>query len=146
VIPKTPVPHQLNAFLNSNQDLRQLAQRVKQIAALQQLYQLVAPPILLQASRVVHLRGSTLFITADNGAVAAKLRQISPELISLFLTRGCEVTGIQIRVQVRNQIVPVIHKKRNLGKIGQKALEELAVKMADSPLKATLIRLAKRNS
>jgi len=138
------VPHRLNAFLDSSQDLRHLSQRVKQIATLQRHYQLIAPPSLLQASRVMQLHGQTVILAADNGAVAAKLRQISTELISLFLTRGCEVTGIQIRVQVRVRVTPTTSTPRRLGNSGRKALESLALDLQDSPLKIALRRLARR--
>lgn len=138
------MPHRLNAFLDSNQDLRQLSLRAKQIAALQQHYQLIAPHSLLQASRVMQLHGQTLILSADNGAVAAKLRQISAKLISLFRTRGCEVTGIQIRVQVRVNTTPVTHIPRTLGNNGRKELENLAANLQDSPLKTALRRLSRR--
>lgn len=139
------MPHRLNAFLDSNQDLRQLSLRAKQIAALQQHYQLIVPHPLLQASRVIQLHGQTLILSADNGAVAAKLRQISAKLISLFRTRGCEVTGIQIRVQVRVNTTPATPAPRILGNSGRKELENLALNLQDSPLKTALRRLAKRS-
>lgn len=93
----------------------------------------------------MQLDGQTLIIGADNGAVAAKLRQISNELISSFLTRGCEVTGIQIRVQVRIQPQVEPPRPRKVGENGNKALEEFAVELEDSPLKDALKRLAKRS-
>ncbi|MDO8311514.1 MAG: DciA family protein [Sideroxyarcus sp.] len=138
------MPHRLKAFLDSNQGLRHLSQRAKQIALLQRHYQLLAPPSLLPASRVMQLHGQTLILAADNGAVAAKLRQISTELISLFRTRGCEVTGIQIRVQVRVKTTPTTPVPRILGNSGRKELENLALNLQDSPLKTALRRLAKR--
>jgi hypothetical protein len=99
---------------------------------------------LLQASRVMQLHGQTLILSADNGAVAAKLRQISTELISLFRTMGCEVTGIQIRVQVRVKIRPETPLPRTLGCNGRKELEKLTLNLQDSPLKTALKRLVKR--
>jgi len=66
------------------------------------------------------------------------------ELISLFKAGGCEVTGIQIRVQVRNLPHAIKSTPRKMSKASQSAVEELAVKLPDSPLKATLQRLAKR--
>ncbi len=138
------MPHRLNAFLESNRDLRHLSQRTRQIATLQRHYQQIAPSSLLQASRVMQLHDQTLILSADNGAVAAKLRQLSTELISLFRTRGCEVTGIQIRVQVRVRPDPATPRPRTLGKNGQKELENLALNLQDSPLKTALKRFAKR--
>ncbi len=93
----------------------------------------------------MQLDGQTLILGADNGAVAAKLRQISNELISSFLTRGCEVTGIQIRVQVRVQPQIKPPRPRKVGQNGKKALQEFAVALKDSPLKEALTRLAKRS-
>jgi hypothetical protein len=138
------VSYRLNTFLESNQDLRRLTLRTRQIAVLQQQYQLIAPHSLLQASRVMQLHGQTLILSADNGAVAAKLRQISTELISLFRTMGCEVTGIQIRVQVRVKIRPVALPPRTLSSSGRKELEKLTLNLQDSPLKSALKRLVKR--
>lgn len=93
----------------------------------------------------MQMDGQTLILAADNGAVAAKLRQISSELISSFLTRGCEVTGIQIRVQVRIKPQILTSPARKVGQNGKRALEELAGELADSPLKSALKRLARRS-
>jgi hypothetical protein len=92
----------------------------------------------------MQIQGQKLIISADNGAVAAKLRQISTELISLFRTRGCEITGIQIRVQVRIRVIPAKPSPRSISSRGRKALEDLALDMQDSPLKIALKRLAGR--
>lgn len=136
--------HRLNSYLDSNQNLRHLKLRTREIAVLQQHFQMIVPHNLLQASRVMQLHGQTLILSADNGSVAAKLRQISTELISLFRTRGCELTGIQIRVQVRVKSAPLTPTSRTLGISARKELEKLALNLQDSPLKAALTRLAKR--
>ncbi len=136
----------LSAFLgsNSNQGLLHLSQRAKLLAVLQQHYQQVVPPPLMQASRVMQLHGPTLILAADNGAVASKLRQISPEIIAIFQKRGIEVTGIQIRVQVRTRATPVISSPRKLDKNGKNELESLALTLQEGPLKNALRRLARR--
>lgn len=92
----------------------------------------------------MQLDAQTLIIGADNGAVAAKLRQISNELISSFLTRGCEVTGIQIKVQVIAPARIVKLEPRKLGKSAREALNKLGSGLPDSPLKTALERLVKR--
>lgn len=118
--------------------------RVQQITLLQRHYQQIAPPSLLRSSRVIQIHDQTLIVAADNGAVAAKLRQISSELISSFRTRGCEVTGIQIKVQVRTITPPANKVYRTLGAKGKLELENLALDLKDSPLKSALQRLARR--
>ena len=134
----------LTAFLQTNQSLLHLSQRAKLLAALQSHFQQIAPPSLIQSCRVMQLHGQTLIVAADNGAVAAKLRQTSPEMMSAFVARGIQVTGIQIRVQVRTRAAPVIPPRRTVGNNGRKELENLALNLQESPLRNALRRLAKR--
>jgi hypothetical protein len=138
------VPHRLNAFMASNLELRQLSSKAKQLSVWQQHYELIVPQALRKSSRVLQLKLPIVVIAADNGAVAAKLRQINAELISLFQARGCEVTGIQIRVQVSAPPPPIKHAPRKLGTEAKLSLSELGDKLEDSPLKTALRRLAKR--
>ena len=138
------MPHRLNAFLASTDELRQLSSKAKQVNVLQQHYKLLAPPSLLQASRILQLRQQVVVIAADNGAVASKLRQMTDELISLFQARGCEVTGIQIKVQVSAPPPVGSSKPRILSNAARDTLTELQENLADSPLKTALKRLAKR--
>jgi hypothetical protein len=138
------VPHRLNAFLASNIELRQLSSKAEQLTAMQRHYELIAPPSLLPCSRILLLREKVVVIAADNGAVAGKLRQMTAELISLFQARGCEVTGIQIKVQVTAPPPVGSSEPRILGKVAQDALHKLEENLADSPLKTALKRLSKR--
>ena len=138
------MPHRLNAFLASTDELRQLSSKAKQVNVLQQHYKLLAPPSLLQASRILQLRQQVVVIAADNGAVASKLRQMTDELISLFQARGCEVTGIQIKVQVTAPPPVGSSQPRILSKVALDTLTRLEENLADSPLKTALRRLAKR--
>ena len=139
------MPHRLNAYLASNQELRQLSSKASQLAALQRHYASIAPPALQRSSQVLRLHQQTLFIAADNGAVAAKLRQMTTELISLFQARGCEITGIQIKVQVAAPPRTIPAEPRRLGKEARDALSELQENLADSPLKNAIKRLARRS-
>lgn len=112
--------------------------------ALQQHYESIAPPALARSSQVLRLQQQTLVIAANNGAVGAKLRQMTDELISRFQARGCEVTGIQIKVQVVAPPRAVPPKPRRLGKTALDALSDLDQNLADSPLKTALRRLLRR--
>jgi hypothetical protein len=110
---------------------------------MQRHYQSIAPPALYRNSKVLQLNHQVVVIAAFNGSVASKLRQMTAELISLFQARGCEVTGIQIRVQVA---VPQPHPPaapRRLSKAARDALGELDENLAVSPLKTALERLMK---
>lgn len=139
------MPHRLNAYLASNQDLRQLSSKAGQLNALQRHYESIAPPSLRRSSQVLQLHQQTLVIAANNGAVAAKLRQMTAELISLFQARGCEITGIQIKVQVAVPPRAILSEPRKLGKEARAALSELQGNLADSPLRNAIRRLARHN-
>jgi hypothetical protein len=138
------VPHRLNAFLASNLELRQLSSKVKQLSVLQRHYESFVPPSLQGSSRVLQFRQQVVIIATDNGAVAAKLRQMTSDFISLFQARGCEVTGIQIRVQVTARPPVAKAKPHVLSKAAQRALRELGENLPDSPLKTALRQLARR--
>jgi hypothetical protein len=138
------VPHRLKAFLASNSELRQLSIKVEQLSALQLHYESICPPPLAKNSHVLRLDRQTVVIAAHNGAVAAKLRQMCAELISLFQARGCEVTGIQIKVQVTSTPPVGAFEPRILGKVAKDALNKLEENLADSPLKTALKRLSRK--
>lgn len=135
--------HRLNALLASNQQLRQFTSKARQLSALQQLYESLVPPTFRHSSQVIQQQQQTLIIAASNGAVAAKLRHMSDELIFRFQAKGCEVTGIQIRVQVVAPLRATRPVPRKLGRAAREALGKLDESLAESPLKAALERLLK---
>ena len=135
----------LKKLLNENQELLPLLAKAQALSALQRHFISVAPPHLAQSSQVqvLGLQLGTLSIAVANAAVAAKLRQLAPELAVMMQSRGCEVSGIRVKVQVsfnRLQPKPAPHK---LSKTAQNALNELSLKLKDSPLKFALEKMAK---
>ena len=116
------------------------------LMALQKLYQQIAPAALLPYSRVVKLESQTLTLSANNGAIAAKLRQIAPTLTKMFQNGGCEVTGIQVRVQVTFASPAKSGVRPMLSGVSRNRLDELAKGLPDSPLKHALQRLARKSS
>jgi hypothetical protein len=137
------VPNRLNDFLDADPKLKRLALATRQLVWLQHQYRSIAPPSLVQGSRVLRFENSLLTLAADNGAVASKLKQLAPQLISSLRTRGCEVTGIQTQVQV-NPTPPVHHTSpRTVGVQGRIALDELAHELPEGELRSALERLAR---
>lgn len=138
----------LKTLLSGNQELRPLLAKAQALSALQRHFINVAPPHLAQSSQiqVLSLQLGTLSIAVANATVAAKLRQLAPELVVLMQGRGCEVSGIRVKVQVsfdRLQPKPSPHK---LSKKAQNALNELSLSLNDSPLKLALEKMAKIKS
>ncbi len=89
------------------------------------------------------LQFGLLTVAAANAAIAAKLRQLAPELVVLLQNRGCEVSGIRVKVQVSFSRSPPVFAPRKLGKTARGALNELTLTLNDSPLRLALKRLAK---
>jgi len=142
------VAQHLKTLLNDNQELRPLLAKAQTLSALQRHFISVAPPHLAQSSQiqVLGLQLGTLSIAVANATVAAKLRQLAPELVVMMQNKGCEVSGIRVKVQVsfdRLQPKPVPHK---LSKKAQNVLNELSLSLNDSPLKLALEKLAKIKS
>ena len=88
--------HKIDFYLNSSNSLRRLADAARRIAELQQVFLKIAPQPLTQACCVKQLRAGTLFLLAENAAVAAKLKQLAPRLLTAYEKLGCEVTSIKV--------------------------------------------------
>jgi hypothetical protein len=138
------VPHRLNAFFASSSELSQLTSKARELMALQQQLEHIIPSSLSRGCRVMQLEKQKLTLSANNGATASKLRQMSAELITKFNDIGCKVTLIQIVVQVNPPLYSTPVKSRTLSSSGQKQLTQLADGIAESPLKDALNRLANR--
>jgi hypothetical protein len=93
----------------------------------------------------MQLNQHTLTLSANNGAIASKLRQMTTEIAAKLHDNGCEVTVIQVVVQVHAPPCIPPPETRSISLSGKTHLTELAERLADSPLKDVLKRLAKRN-
>jgi hypothetical protein len=138
------VPNRLNAILNSSNELSQLANKARQLMALQQSFEQVIPASLKSGCHVMQLDKTILTVSADNGAIASKLRQMTTELVSKLHINGCEVTLIQVVVQVSAPAYLPATEKPTISQSGKSRLVELADSLTDSPLRDALNRLAKR--
>ena len=139
----------ISQLLGEDADLRPLAQRLERIKRLQRRYRTLAPEQLAQASRVCAIDGTTVVVLATSGPVAAALRQIAPRLLeglresarkSSKHSEDQELNSIRIEVQVstarpRRQLAA-------LPEMPREALGRVAGRLADSPLKEALERIA----
>ncbi len=136
----------LSALIVDTAGLTALNQATQRIAALQQLYTACAPPDLIQASRVVNHRNGMLVIAADNGAIAAKLRQLAPRLLKNLQKQRAEVTGIRVQVQVRQTTpAPPASAKKSILPIDLiDNFESLSEQVKDPGLRSALAKFAAR--
>lgn len=93
---------------------------------------------------VLGLNFGTLGIAVANPTVAAKLRHMAPELVVLLQNKGCEVSGIRVKVQVAYAPATPPQRPRELSKTARNALDALGSNLDESPLKQALQRMARK--
>lgn len=138
----------ISRLLDDNPELRPLSERIQHIKRLQKRYRTIAPPKLVEASRVCAIDGTTVVIRAASGPVAAALRHLAPRILEALRVarnskypRDQELTSIRIEVQVDipEPKRPVVARSE----MPREKLGTLAADMADSPLKETLERIGR---
>lgn len=134
--------HQLKSLLSGNRELRPMLLKARELQALQQHFMCVAPPSLAQSTQVLSLRLGTLSIAVASATVAAKLRQLAPELAALLRGRGCEISRICVRVQVSQGDGRPRRKPHRLGEEATNALNKLGQSLPrDSALRRSLKKM-----
>ena len=126
--------------------MQALNRELRQLAALQSALAEVLPGNLATSASVASVKAGELILFADNGAVAAKLRQIAPRILISLRQRGYEITGIHLQVQVRIRDNPLPQKQISLSSEARNAIDLLSERLNASPLKAALRRLGRHGT
>lgn len=121
--------------------LQSLNREIQKQLALQTTLVEILPAALNRSVTVAASGTGDLILLADNGAVAAKLRQLAPRILNQFRLRGVEATGIRVQTQVSIRHKPLPQKQIFLGIHARQALLELASGLTESPLRAALEKL-----
>jgi hypothetical protein len=132
--------------LRADGGLARLTDHADRLLRLQRIFESAVPRPLVRGARVANFKLGRLVVYADNGAIAAKLRQIVPTLRGAFANSAAEVTGIEIKVQPReggptrrSAVTPV-----PLGSHAKQGLTSLADRLPEnSPLVRALRRLVR---
>lgn len=127
-------------LLDSLPELQALNRELRQLAALQNALAELLPGGLATSASVALLKAGELFLVADNGASAAKLKQMTPRLLTSLRERGYDITGIRLRVQVRIRDNPLPQKQISLSSAARQAIDSLSERIRPSPLKDALTR------
>lgn len=134
----------LEECLAADDGLARVSGHAARLLRLQRVFEATVPRPLARGARVANLKLGKLVIHADSGAVAAKLRQITPTLVDVFKKQSAEVTGIEVKVQPRTD-KPAVATAPDHGPLGDHAkqgLTSLADKLPpDSPLRQALKHL-----
>lgn len=134
----------LNAFFRDNAELHALADEVGKLVELQKIWNGIVPAALQPFTRAGGVKHRRITVFADNGAVAAKLKLLAPNLLKNLQNKGVEVTSIRVEVQVKSLRRAPSHVPRTLSSQAAASLIQLAEQLPDSPLRLSLQRLAKR--
>ena len=139
--------HKIGDLLGASDELKALSARTRRLRELQTLYLRSAPRELAMSSRVKNYRAGTLFIAADNAAVAAKLRQLAPTLLASIRETEAEITALRIEVQVGGAARERVRESRKtaLTSDAVEKIQELSKRVGDAGLKSALARLARHH-
>lgn len=133
----------LRAYLDSAVGIAGLLPQAERLIELRRIYSKLVPQQLLRSSSIGNYKQQKVVIFAENNAIAAKLRLLSPRLVNDFSKSGVEVTGIRIEVQPRQSTEQETKPKQaRLSRAGAECLDALAARLPDSSLKQAVRLMA----
>ena len=134
-------------LLVATEELKTLTARTRRLRELQKLYFRSAPRELAGSSRVKSYKAGVLCVTADNGVVAAKLKQLAPSVLAGIRRSDADVAAIRIEVRVSG--IRSSHEGARPQKVlpaqAVKAFQALAGRIRGEPLKLALANLIRRH-
>lgn len=135
----------LRAYLDSAAGIAALLPQAERLIELRRIYSELVPQQLLRCSSIVNYKQENVVIFAENNAIAAKLKLLSPRLVNDFSKRGVQVTGIRLQVQPRQEPrIALTPKQAKLSAAGAESLEALAKRLPDSKLKQAVTEMVER--
>jgi hypothetical protein len=132
---------QFNSLLKQP-ELIALNARNLEAQAAQNVWVAIAPDNLAQFSHANSIKNKQFTLFADNNAVAAKIKLFIPSLLIKLENQGCEVTSIQVKVQVKSTQKAKSKTIKKLSSHAAEELNQLSKKLSGTPLGDALARLA----
>ncbi|MCL2829224.1 MAG: DUF721 domain-containing protein [Betaproteobacteria bacterium] len=139
--------HPLENFLQGGSGAGKLLAHAQLLVRLAKIYTGATPAYLGSTSRVVNFRGGIVVIHADNGATAAKLRQMAPRLTEAFVSEGIQCNGLRIETQaptpgmLKGSTGPSVPAARMLSRKACAEITACMDSLPDSSLRNALQRL-----
>jgi hypothetical protein len=137
----------LHDHLTTQDSLAQLALHARYIGRLQRAYETFLPPELANISRVLNVKQGVVIVSAPSGAVANRLRQVLPSLLTAVRESCSEVTEVRVKVQAHEgQQLPACLPRREVSQQARAKLAEGNAGLApDSELRRALQKLIDRS-
>lgn len=142
------MPHRLNSYLAGNSAISEIMQHAEKIAVLDHIYRAALPESLALYSYVIGMERQNLIVGAENGAIAAKIRHMAPQILLRVQESNAQVTGILVKVQVKPTPAPGAQasSRHTLSQEGERHLAEFSSTLTKSPLKSAIQRLIRSKS
>lgn len=134
----------LNTIFGREPSLKSIRAQAEKLSAIQKIWVATAPRPFDQQCHTGLLLEGQLTLYTSSGAVAAKLKLLTSNLLKKMQKHGLEVTSIRVEVQVKSQPRAHTRIRLPLSRNAAQTLAEFANKLPDSPLQQALNRLAKR--
>ena len=134
-------------YLDSDAAAGRIMAHARLLLKLSRRFEAVAPAGLRHAAHVANYKSGKIIIHADNGAVAAKIRQLSQRLSDELSKGGTECSGIEVKVQPRQipcQSTTSTQKPMSDKAIGM--LRSTSENLPKGPLREALERLLSRSA
>ena len=132
----------ISSVLGKTDALSRLSDHAARLMRLQNTVNSVLPRNMHGAVGVANLQDGILSLHANSPALATRLKQSTPSLISTLQVAGEVVSQIKIRVRTRQELglpEPSTTPRRHIPEHGRQALRELQLSLkADSPLARAL--------
>lgn len=119
-----------------------LVSKAGELLSLQRIVEKSLPAQLVQLCHVGKCADGTLTIYADNGAVAAKLKQLQETLLFRLQSRG--IHSLKIRVWTQKPVELPHGSPQKMSEMGLASFMELESELPDSPLKDAVHHLLQR--
>ena len=132
-------------YLDSDAAASKVMAHARLLLKLSRRFEAIAPAGFRHAAHVANYKSGKLIIHTDNGAVAAKLRQISQRLCDELSKGGAQCNVIEVKVQPR--LIPVQSMSSTQKPLSEKAcamLRSTTDTLPKGPLRDALDNLLER--
>jgi len=103
----------IGTLLKNSKELQPFYSAVARHTEILRVIRRTIPRSLADVTSVSHTTGGTLTLLVNNGASAAKVKQLSPSLVEALSQQGHEINRLNVRVQARVESNTLL-KKNNL--------------------------------
>ncbi len=137
----------LNRFVGRADTLDRLKAHASRLTRLQTHVAEALPPYLAGLCHVANLKDDVLVIHANNGAIAAKLRQAAPRLLNALVAQGVVLSSIKVATRPPASVPPARPPTiREVSHDTCETLHDLAAHLPeDDPLRKALERFVQHS-